>query len=50
MPWQWFARRIALVTWLGDKDPDLLVKQEELSGTAANVAGIMRWLDMQSKQ
>jgi glyoxylase-like metal-dependent hydrolase (beta-lactamase superfamily II) len=30
--------------------PDLLAKQEELSGTAANVAGIMRWLDVQEKQ
>lgn len=30
--------------------PDLLAKQEELSGTAANVAGIMRWLDGQEKQ
>jgi glyoxylase-like metal-dependent hydrolase (beta-lactamase superfamily II) len=28
-------------------DPRVLAKQEELSGTAANVAGIMRWLDMQ---
>lgn len=27
--------------------PDLARKQEELSGTAANVAGIMRWLDEQ---
>ena len=27
-------------------DPDLLAKQEELSGTQANVAGIMRWLDV----
>lgn len=27
-------------------DPEVLAKQEELSGTAANVAGIMRWLDM----
>ncbi len=28
-------------------NPELLAKQEELSGTQANVAGIMRWLDMQ---
>ncbi len=28
-------------------DPGVLRKQEELSGTAANVAGIMRWLDRQ---
>ncbi len=39
------ARHVALY-----EDPDLLAKQEELSGTAANVAGIMRWLDMQSQQ
>lgn len=31
-------------------DPELLAKQEELSGTSANVAGIMRWLDLQEKQ
>jgi glyoxylase-like metal-dependent hydrolase (beta-lactamase superfamily II) len=30
-------------------DPELLAKQEELSGTQANVAGIMRWLDLQDK-
>ncbi|MEZ5186899.1 MAG: MBL fold metallo-hydrolase [Candidatus Nanopelagicales bacterium] len=30
-------------------DPGLLAKQEELSGTAANVAGIMRWLDLRDK-
>lgn len=29
-------------------DPDVLAKQEELSGTAANVAGILRWLDRES--
>jgi glyoxylase-like metal-dependent hydrolase (beta-lactamase superfamily II) len=28
-------------------DPGLVAKQEELSGTAANVTGIMRWLDRQ---
>ncbi len=28
-------------------DAGLLAKQEELSGTQANVAGIMRWLDLQ---
>lgn len=27
------------------EDPELRAKHEELSGTAANVAGIMRWLD-----
>lgn len=26
-------------------DPDLAAKYERISGTAANVAGIMRWLD-----
>lgn len=30
-------------------DPDLLAGQEELSGTRANVSGIMRWLDLQEK-
>lgn len=30
-------------------DPDLLAKQEELSGAGANVAGIMRWLDLQEQ-
>ncbi len=30
-------------------DPELRVKQEELSGTAANVSGIMRWLDLQER-
>jgi glyoxylase-like metal-dependent hydrolase (beta-lactamase superfamily II) len=29
-------------------DPDVLAKHEELSGTAANVAGILRWLDRES--
>lgn len=29
-------------------DPELAAKQEELSGTAANVDGIMRWLDLQA--
>lgn len=29
-------------------DADLLTRQEELSGTAANVNGIMRWLDLQA--
>lgn len=28
-------------------DDDLLAKQEQLSGTQANVAGILRWLDLQ---
>ncbi len=28
-----------------DADPDLAAKVERVSGTAANVAGIMRWLD-----
>ncbi len=32
------------------EDRELLAKQEELSGTQANVAGIMRWLDLQEKQ
>jgi hypothetical protein len=27
----------------------LLAKQEALSGTQANVAGIMRWLDLEEK-
>ena len=31
------------------EDRALLAKQEELSGTQANVAGIMRWLDLQEK-
>jgi glyoxylase-like metal-dependent hydrolase (beta-lactamase superfamily II) len=31
------------------EDPELLAAQEELSGTQANVLGIMRWLDLQSK-
>jgi glyoxylase-like metal-dependent hydrolase (beta-lactamase superfamily II) len=31
------------------EDPELLAAQEELSGTQANVAGIMRWLDLQAK-
>lgn len=30
-------------------DEALLAKQEALSGTEANVAGIMRWLDLQDK-
>lgn len=30
-------------------DAALLAKQEELSGTEANVVGIMRWLDLQEK-
>ena len=29
-------------------DADVLAKQQELSGTAANVAGILRWLDRES--
>jgi glyoxylase-like metal-dependent hydrolase (beta-lactamase superfamily II) len=32
------------------EDPRLLAKQQELSGTAANVAGIMRWLDLQERE
>ena len=32
------------------EDRELLAKQEELSGTQANVAGIMRWLDLHEKQ
>jgi glyoxylase-like metal-dependent hydrolase (beta-lactamase superfamily II) len=31
-------------------DPELLAKQEELSGTRGNVAGIMRWLDLQERE
>ena len=31
-------------------EPELLAKQEELSGTQANVVGIMRWLDLQEKR
>lgn len=31
-------------------DPDVLAKQDELSNAAANVAGIMRWLDMQERE
>lgn len=31
-------------------DAALLAKQEELSGTTANVNGIMRWLDLQSPE
>lgn len=30
-------------------DDQVIAKQEALSGTAANVAGIMRWLDLQEK-
>ena len=31
------------------EDSELLAKQEELSSTTANVAGIMRWLDLQAR-
>ena len=31
------------------ENPAVLAKQEELSNTEANVAGIMRWLDMQAR-
>jgi len=30
-------------------NPEVLAKQEELAGTPANVAGIMRWLDLQER-